>query len=294
MKLLALRGISGSGKSTYAEELRKQGWVVVSRDAIRETMFKDYASTDEDVVTVVEDEAIASSLKAGHNVVVDDTNIRTKYLKRFARIAFNQGADFDVKQFDIDVTEAVRRVGVRGAQGGRFVPADVIKKQAQGLKHRVSLAELYEEQQVFRPYAPPPFGEVAILVDVDGTLAHNNGHRGWYDYDKVINDELKNPIAEIVRQHAFFGIKVIIMSGRDDDCKAQTIEWLTKNLVPFDEIHMRRTGDQRRDSIVKAELFDQYIRDRFDVKFVLDDRNQVVDMWRSLGLTCLQVQAGNY
>jgi hypothetical protein len=233
-------------------------------------------------------------LKAGFNVVIDDTNIRTKYIKRFARIAFNQSADFDVKQIDCDVNEAIKRVHKRADNGGRFVPDEVIRKQAQGLKHRVSLAELYEEQQVYTPYVPPPFGQNAILVDVDGTLAHNNGHRGWYDYDKVINDELKNPIADIVRNAAFFGCRVIIMSGRDDDCKQQTIEWLTNNLVPFDEIHMRRTGDGRRDSIVKAELFDQYIRDRFNILYVLDDRNQVVDMWRSLGLTCLQVQAGDY
>jgi hypothetical protein len=46
--------------------------------------------------------------------------------------------------------------------------------------------------------------------------------------------------------------------------------------------------------VVKLELFDEHIRDQYDVQFVLDDRNQVVDMWRQLGLTCLQVGPGAF
>ena len=57
---------------------------------------------------------------------------------------------------------------------------------------------------------------------------------------------------------------------------------------------MRPAGDRRRDSIVKAELFDRKVRDEYRVLVVLDDRKQVVDMWRSLGLTCLQVAEGDF
>jgi len=57
---------------------------------------------------------------------------------------------------------------------------------------------------------------------------------------------------------------------------------------------MRPTGDNRKDAIVKREIFDREIRDRYRILFVLDDRNQVVDMWRELGLTCLQVAPGDF
>lgn len=60
------------------------------------------------------------------------------------------------------------------------------------------------------------------------------------------------------------------------------------------ELHMRPAGDRRRDSIVKAELFDRHVRDQYRVLVVLDDRKQVVEMWRSLGLTCLQVAEGDF
>ena len=57
---------------------------------------------------------------------------------------------------------------------------------------------------------------------------------------------------------------------------------------------MRRTKDFRKDAIVKTELFDAHIRGRYEVLFVLDDRNQVVEMWRVMGLPCLQVAAGDF
>jgi hypothetical protein len=57
---------------------------------------------------------------------------------------------------------------------------------------------------------------------------------------------------------------------------------------------MRKQGDFRRDSIVKKEIYDNDIKGKFDVEFVLDDRQQVVDMWREIGLKCLQVAPGNF
>lgn len=57
---------------------------------------------------------------------------------------------------------------------------------------------------------------------------------------------------------------------------------------------MRPEGDIRKDSIVKRELFEKYVRPYYNIEFVLDDRNQVVEMWRSLGLKCLQVAEGDF
>lgn len=292
MKVLALRGISGSGKSTYANELKAQGWAVVSRDAIRESIFKDYESVDEDAVTVIQDASIDALLRAGRNVVIDDTNIRLKYLKRFAELAAKHNATFDIKQVDVDVNTAIGRVKSRVASGGRDVPETVIMKQARGLKAaKVDMAELYVPE--FEAYVRDNDMPLAILVDIDGTLAHNDGHRSFYDYSQVYNDKVKHEIADIVNRfhptHA-----VIIMSGRDDNCQDETARWLVDNGISYDEIHMRKTGDQRKDSIVKIELFDEYVRYNYAVDFVLDDRQQVVDAWRSIGLTCLQVAPGDF
>lgn len=179
----------------------------------------------------------------------------------------------------------------RNAQRDRKVPEEVIRKMHDRLR---SSGPVDVSAPAVEPYEPKPGTPKAILVDVDGTIAHNAGKRGFYDWKAVGKDE---PILEVIEitqwadDHEFY---VIVMSGRDAVCRPETYEWLVKHDVPFDDLIMRPEGDQRKDSIVKMELFDQYIRDEFDVQFVLDDRNQVVDMWRSLGLRCLQVAPGNF
>ena len=87
---------------------------------------------------------------------------------------------------------------------------------------------------------------------------------------------------------------IIVLTGRDGSCKQLTIDWLTDNGIVYDEIYTRAEGDERKDSIIKRELFDNHIRGRYNVEFVLDDRNQVVEMWRQMGLKCLQVAEGNF
>jgi hypothetical protein len=57
---------------------------------------------------------------------------------------------------------------------------------------------------------------------------------------------------------------------------------------------MRPAGDSRRDAIVKQEIFDTEVRDRWRVVGVFDDRRQVVRMWRALGLTVFQVAEGDF
>ena len=57
---------------------------------------------------------------------------------------------------------------------------------------------------------------------------------------------------------------------------------------------MRETGDSQPDKIVKRKIYENIIKGRFNVKFVLDDRDQVVRTWRNLGLRCLQVAYGDF
>jgi hypothetical protein len=135
----------------------------------------------------------------------------------------------------------------------------------------------------------------AVLVDIDGTLALRTGDRSPYDWDRVGEDEPNPPVIELVRTiRAADQHRIILMSGRDESCRRQTEMWLDAQLVPFDELHMRTEKDNRKDSIVKEELYRRHVEGRYEVAFVIDDRNQVVAMWRGLGLSCFQVAEGNF
>lgn len=134
----------------------------------------------------------------------------------------------------------------------------------------------------------------AIICDIDGTLAHMND-RSQYDWDKVGDDVVDKTIKEILRTfYSTSEYDIILISGRDDVCKQITERWLDKNYIFYDGLYMRKHNDNRPDEAIKKEIYDKHIKDKYDVEFVLDDRNKVVKMWRELGLKCLQVAEGDF
>jgi len=140
--------------------------------------------------------------------------------------------------------------------------------------------------------------EKVIICDIDGTIAIK-GDRGIFDYSKVNLDTVNRPIFQILKSLSKDDINIIFCSGREDSCGEQTTEWLEDNVLgKFNKklfrLLMRKTGDFRKDSIIKKEIYHEYIENQYEVLFVLDDRNQVVDMWRSLRITCLQVAKGDF
>ncbi len=60
------------------------------------------------------------------------------------------------------------------------------------------------------------------------------------------------------------------------------------------QLFMRPTGDQRNDGIMKEIMFNEHIRGKYNVRFILDDRDRVVSKWREMGLTAFQVAPGNF
>lgn len=134
----------------------------------------------------------------------------------------------------------------------------------------------------------------AIICDIDGTLAYM-GQRKPYDFENVDQDEVKHATAESVRVFYNAGYWIILFSGREDSSKGKTAAWLKRNDIPYHELHMRKTRDLRKDALVKKELYETHVADKYNVLLVLDDRDQVVKMWREeLNLPCFQVDYGNF
>ena len=113
------------------------------------------------------------------------------------------------------------------------------------------------------------------------------------DWD-AFDDEVDEKVKEIVNLFSKSGRSIIICSGRKSSSREVLQTWLEHNLIPFDGIFMRDKDDNRKDSIIKQEIYLRDIEPFYDVFLILDDRDQVVKMWRDLGLKCLQVQEGNF
>ena len=136
------------------------------------------------------------------------------------------------------------------------------------------------------------YKEEAIIVDVDGTLAHRVD-RSPFEFEKVDTDTYDPIIGEIVETFAKL-MNILIVSGRPESARIDTVHWLNKYSVSYDAIFTRADDDYRADDIIKHEIYKEHIEPFYDVKFVLDDRNRVVKMWRDQGLKVLQVAEGDF
>lgn len=134
----------------------------------------------------------------------------------------------------------------------------------------------------------------AVIVDVDGTLALVHD-RSPYSHLGVLKDKPNQPVIAVARALAAQGNTLVIVSGRSELAREDTERWLDRHLgVEYDGPFMRADRDGRKDATIKREIYDRDIKPNYDVLCVLDDRDQVVEMWRSLGLTCLQVARGDF
>lgn len=142
----------------------------------------------------------------------------------------------------------------------------------------------------------------AIIVDLDGTLADITHRRkfvegktkDWKNFNRnIIKDDLNSWCAEIIRR-MIPDHHVLLVSGRTDDLKQETTDWLKKHSVPFTDLMMRPEKDYRDDTVVKREIYEEKIKPFYDVLFVIDDRAKVVKMWRETGLVCLQCDWGDF
>lgn len=133
----------------------------------------------------------------------------------------------------------------------------------------------------------------AIICDLDGTLALMVDRKP-FDWSRVASDRPNRPVIELVQRYAS-DHGIFIVTGRSDECRVSTVRWLKRYDVPCLCLFMRKANDFRKDAVVKQELWEQQIQPMgYSISFCLDDRDQSVAFWRSLGLTCFQVAPGNF
>lgn len=144
-----------------------------------------------------------------------------------------------------------------------------------------------------------------FLVDIDGTLAdasHRVHHittqepKDWLAfYAGMTEDKPIFQVITLVRALAKADHNVHLVTGRPDTTRAMTTGWLQKYRIPYGLLLMRKEGDHRQDSVVKSELIDLAFPGVSPSEMVaLEDRNQVVEMYRARGIKTLQVAPGDF
>ena len=145
--------------------------------------------------------------------------------------------------------------------------------------------------------------KMIVVCDIDGTVANVDHRRqfvasrpkNWAAWNAGMSrDTVYEDIVAILDLFADADFTVILCSGRGEESREVTEQWLSDNDIPYQKLYMRSAGDNRKDSIVKVELLQQ-IREQWGHPFVwLDDRQQVVDAIRAEGVRVLQVAPGDF
>lgn len=295
--LLVLKGLPASGKTTYAKKLESKEYICLDDTICPE--WKRINWDDERQARGLhnskfdwaEEKRMQSDLYGqaeywgthGFSVVVDNTNLSQNTRNKWKGVAERAHMFYSEHAIDTPLDVCIGRDALR--EGRAFVGRAVIERMAlfAGLVSFDSTKEY-------------------IVVDMDGTLADcserrkfiSEGRKDWENFEShSFQDEPIYPIIRLTQILKQAGFEILIVSGRHvDKTGKDTIKWLDKYNVPYNRIFMRRADDNRADDIIKQEILDKLPKDR--IRYVLDDLNRVVDMWRRNGLTCLQVAPGDF
>lgn len=291
-KLIVFQGLPASGKTTKAKQMveESKGQIKrVNKDDLREMIdCSKWSKEREQHIINIRDLIIGYYLDNGYSVISDDTNLAPKHIIRLQEIADSYDIEYVVNSSFCKVSyrECIERDLARKDKPS--VGKDVI----------VKMYRQFLEEKIEKPLHNPYLSN-CILVDIDGTLAIHK-YRSPYEYYKCIDDKLNKPVAQLVFDLKKLGLEVIYVTGRENiyyedqnqDVLSLTYKWLDKHNLIFGDnqkIYIREEKDHRSDHIVKKEIYENHIENKYNVQYVLDDRRQVIDMWRQLGLTCLDV-----
>lgn len=284
-RIVLTRGAPGSGKTYFAKKWVQESSnrVRVERDEVRKFLGTVHGEQEE-LVTKIQREMVSTYLQQGKEVIISDTNARNKYITAWYEFGYLHDVPVEVVPMNTDLETTLMQNFNREVT--EIVPTDVVERM-----FRLTQGKVPENPFVdIRPYTP---GDVPVVTcDIDGTLAHMTGRNpfdGSLVHTDVVDYHVKSTLSILRGQ----GLPIILLTGRSDKYESETRDWLDQHLPAYD-LYMRKDGDFRRDSVVKSEMVDNYLSDKFDVIMHFDDRNQVVSVLRKKGLKVAQVQEGDF
>lgn len=308
-QVIIMIGPSGSGKSYKALEIQKKNkeLQIVSRDKIRNMFERTYSLNGldfENIINSIEENLVKNLVKKEISFIWDNMNLTKASIEDCVKLIRKIDSEYsiDLEIMDVSLAECKERNSKRIV--GK-ISEDILENQFDKYKKNFNhYWEALDIENKFEKYIPNIQTPEAIIVDLDGTLAHPNG-RGWFDYKDIIFDLVDKEVARTLFLYKEKGFKILIVTARENktfdgpiyNC-INTLElterWLKENKIHYDEIFIRDEFDIRKDNEVKLDLFNQKIRNNFNVQLVLEDRSLVVELWRNLRIKCYQTQEGNY
>lgn len=290
MRMIILVGPPGSGKSTRAKQI------------IANEPDKNWCRVNQDSQGQEYKQIFHQALEDKRPIIIDRMNFNVKQREPFIDAAKGFGYEVDVCILFENAETCLKRCMER--QGHETIHNEQDAKKAINFffknYEKPTMAEGINN--IFGSY-PQGDRPKAIICDLDGTLCNidhrkhhvSNGRKNWpMFFAGIPNDKPNNWCIDLLLK---FGEnhEIVFCSGRGEEYRHDTRVWLDKHFLSnFKNLYMRPVGDFRKDATIKEMLLDFEILTRFTPYFVIDDRKQVVDMWRSRGYTVLQCAEGDF
>lgn len=333
-RIYILQGLPASGKSTWTEQflLEHPGetCTVLSYDMYRKQLpycnIEKVHERETAIKAKLRGDILVNAWEDVDHIILDNTNLSDKsnkvitdFIERTVRTS--KGAEVEVQLvshfLDVPVLECIRR-DMKREESKRVGPEVIfnLDKNAARLRSQRQKELVWHARRRYERMEEIGASDGGAIIDIDGTVALiPPGGRGAYTGSRVMEDVLNFPVRDIIRNWVigqnYFDIvpHLWFFSGRenetlsgDSSVYALTEQWLKNNVIETIQPHtftwsltMRAEGDHRSDDIVKKEMFYNLSeKEQEQIGIVFDDRDRVVKMWRSLGLTCFQVAPGDF
>lgn len=287
MKLLS--GPPGSGKSTLALEYEARGYVYINQDAQGKQGHLDL---------------FLAAGKEGKDIIIDRLNFSKEQRDKYLIQARIHSYETEIIVLHQPYAECMKRMLSRE---GHPTIKD-LKSATSALNMFMSRYEKPKEGEAHKLTFLYPEGEKTKIgvIDLDGTLCDISHRRHFVQtapgikknwaafFNGIPNDKVNDWCETIINGLRLAGVKIVFCSGRGEDRREVTQKWLNDNGFGGIELYMRNRQDNRQDFVAKEIILDFEILTRYKPSFMIDDRKQVVDLWRSRGFTCLQCDDGNF
>ena len=296
-QLIICRGIQGSGKSTWAKKWAEEDPKTRIRfnwDDMRNMMGAYWVPERENtgIMKTLRAAFLSDMMLKGWDICVDNMNLNPKDWEYYEGMikTHNErgGTQYEIvyKDFFTPVEECIRRDAMRPHPIGEAV----IRSTWRRYRHFIICKQIEDKFYNMRKYDKDK--KDCIVVDMDSTLCVNLTRRPFYEDDwkeKLIYDTpLAGPISILRSQKMTGTCDIIILTGRREDGREQTEEWLNTYRVPYDQLLMRGEKDYTKGDIFKEKMLKEHILPNYNVLFAMDDDDKCVKMFRKNGITCLQ------
>jgi predicted kinase len=304
IKIFLTKGAPASGKSTWAKaEVAKEplNYLHINNDDLRASFNNSVFSADyEKLITETRNFLIREGLKRNLNIIIDNVNANNRHWETTCKIAKESNKDIQVleKFFYAELDELLERNAKR--EGRARVPDEVVKKFFKDLggkqfktyrpKVEIFTRRTTAADRIVEPMVQDETLPRAVIFDNDGTISLIHAGRSPYDASTCHLDAPHPHVIECMKLYYNAGYKILFVSGREDKDRGPTEQFYQQHFPEVEYgLYMRKTGDMRKDVIIKEEIFNEHIKGKYFVAGWYDDRLQVSKWVYEQGLPLFRV-----